>query len=133
MSSPKVARPTIAQQLQAVPVRNQRVELVEDARGLTVSVLIAYTGVMKPLSKALKMRRTRSYRLDGVGLAVYRRIDGQATLEQLTDWLVAEHRLSFHEGRTLLMWYLQTLMEKGLVVIAGGRPGAGAQKPEART
>jgi hypothetical protein len=123
----KARRPTIAQQLTAVRVRNQRVEQVDDARGATITVQLAYEGLMKPLAKALRMRRARSYRLDGLGLSVYRRIDGAATLEQLTDWLAAEHRLSFHESRTLLMWYLQMLMEKGLVVIAGTeRPAAGA-------
>jgi hypothetical protein len=109
----------MAQQLAAVPLRNHRVREAEDARGLVVTVDLSYPGLMKPLAKALKMRRSRDFRLDGVGLAVYRRLDGSATIEQLSDWLAGEHRLSFHEARTLLMWYLQTLMERGLVVIAG--------------
>jgi hypothetical protein len=119
-------RPSIAQQLAAVPVRNARVRATEDARGLTVTVDLLYPGLLKPLARALKMRKQRSYRLDGIGLAVYKRIDGKTTLETLVDWLADQQRLSFHEARTLLMQYLQTLMEKGLVVLAatGATPNA---------
>jgi hypothetical protein len=118
MPSPSPGRPSIEQQLLVVPVRNHRVQTAEDAKGLTVTVEMLYPGLMKPLVRLLKMRKQRSYRLDGIGLAVYRRVDGKAALEQLIDWLAEEHRLSFHEARTLLMQYLQTLMEKGLVVLA---------------
>jgi hypothetical protein len=124
------------QQLAAVPVRNEHVRAAEDARGLTVTVDLRYPGLIKPLVRALKMRRQRSYHLDGLGLAVYQRVDGEATLEQLVDWLAEAQRLSFHEARTLLMQYLQTLMEKGLVVLAATgsqKPEASGQKPEARS
>src|SRR4051812_6437019 len=97
--APKAPRPTIAQQLAAVPIRNQRVDETSDAHGSMFTAQLAYDGLMKPISKVLHLRTRRSYRLDRIGLAVYRRIDGVSTLEQLTDWMAAEHLLSFHESR----------------------------------
>ncbi len=122
--APKAADLSYAERLAAIPVRNQRVEAVELQDAATLTVPLSYGPVLRPLASLLKLRRTKSYRLDGLGLEVWRKVDGVATVESLVDWLAQEHRLSFHEARVLMTMYLQMLMERGLVVVAG-RTGAG--------
>jgi hypothetical protein len=119
-----VARPTIAKQLAVVPVRNASVQVDDQGDAAVVTVDLRYPLLLRPLVPLLRMRQRKGYRLDGIGLAVWRRIDDRATLAELVDWFATEHRLSFHESRALLLGYLQTLVNNGLVVLAGLNPAS---------
>lgn len=114
------SRPTFLEQLKATPVKNEMaVAAVDESTSLRITVPLVYPPWLRPIANTLHLRGKRSYELEGVGRAVYDRIDGDTSVEVLVDWLAAEHRLSFHEARVLVMKYLQMLMERGLVVIAG--------------
>jgi hypothetical protein len=115
-----VAAPSLAEQLQAIPIHNRGAYVERDSEaGVTLTVPLVYPALVRPLAKAMRLRQRRSYELDGVGHQVHRRIDGETTVGQLIDWCATEHRLSFHEARVLIMKYLQMLMERGLIVVGG--------------
>jgi hypothetical protein len=111
-------RPAFAAQLSSVPVRNERSEVRRDEpASLRVAVSLVYPPWLASLAQALHLRRERSYELEGVGRRVYEGIDGRASVASLIDDLAEEHRLSFHEARVLVMTYLKTLAERGLIVL----------------
>jgi hypothetical protein len=113
--------PTPEEQLRAVPLRNEKARLVEAANGSSaeVTVPLVYSAAMETLATLLRLRREKTYLLDGVGWAVYGRIDGKRTVQDLVAWFMDSYRLSFNEARVLMMRYLQMLMERGLVVVVG--------------
>ena len=118
--SDRSARRTFTEQLGATPIKNEKAVVDRgETAGVRVSVPLVYPSWLEALATAMRLRRQRTYELEGVGRAIYDRIDGETSVEVLVDWLAAEHRLSFHEARVLIMKYLQVLMERGLVVIAG--------------
>ena len=120
--SEKRSAPTFIDQLTATPIRNDKaVARVTETASLRVSVPQSYPAWVRPIAKTMHLRGEKSYELEGVGRSVFDRVDGETSVENLVDWLAAEHRLSFHESRVLIMKYLQMLMEHGLIVIAGGR------------
>ena len=120
-------------QLQAIPVRNQAVEMLpggpQDVR--IAAVPVKYPNWLAPMARWLGWAgRKRKYELEGLGLAVYERIDGRTTIENLVDWLMAEHRLSFFESRALILHYVHQLMTKALVVVAVRKEGRAEASPE---
>jgi hypothetical protein len=118
--SEKRSSPTFIDQLTATPIRNEKaVARVTERATLRVSVPQSYPAWVRPIANTMHLRGEKSYELEGVGRRVFDRVDGETSVENLVDWLAAEHRLSFHESRVLIMKYLQMLMEHGLIVIAG--------------
>jgi len=116
------SRPSFTEQLTATPIRNEKaMTRATEVASLRVSVPQTYPAWLRPLANTMRLRGEKSYELEGVGRSVYDRVDGETSVEDLVDWLAAEHRLSFHESRVLIMKYLQMLMERGLIVIAGRR------------
>jgi Coenzyme PQQ synthesis protein D (PqqD) len=114
--------PSFTEQLEATPIKNEKAAASPTGTDcVRISVPVVYPSWLGPVARALRLRGQRSYELEGVGRAVYDRVDGETSVEHLVDWLAAEHRLSFHEARVLIMKYLQMLMERGLIVIAGRR------------
>jgi len=108
----------LTQQLASIPIRNVRMRETPESDGsLVVEVDLAYNGLLRFISKPLKLRTTRRFRLEGLGLEVYRMVDGKKTFEVLIDEFAIRHKLTFFEGRAFLMQYLQMLMQKGLVAI----------------
>jgi Coenzyme PQQ synthesis protein D (PqqD) len=111
-----------ADQLEATPIKNEKAVMsITEADAVRVSVPLIYPAWLRPVANVMRFRKQRSYELEGVGRAVYDRVDGQTSVAALVDWLATEHQLSFHEARVLIMKYLQMLMERGLIVIAGKR------------
>jgi hypothetical protein len=120
---------SMAEQIAAVPVRNHTVRVEEQPGGTAAlaTVPLVYGPVLRPLAAVMKLRREKTFRLDDLGYALYRRIDGMRTVENLADELAQDQSLSFHEARVLVMRYLQILMVRGLVVLAkpvAGKPAA---------
>jgi hypothetical protein len=121
---------TFGEQLEARPIKNEKaVAHVTDAERLRISVPLIYPAWLGPAARALGLRKEKSYELEGVGRAVYDRVDGETSVESLVDWLAEAHRLSFHEARVLIMKYLQMLMERGLIVIVANAPPEGRANP----
>jgi hypothetical protein len=119
------ARLSFADQLEARPIKNEKaVTSPTEADAVRVRVPLVYPPWLRPAARALGLRKEKSYELEGVGRAVYDRVDGTSSVENLVDWLAEEHRLSFHESRALIMQYLQMLMQRGLIVIVSNAPSA---------
>jgi hypothetical protein len=115
--------PTFAEQLEARPIKNERaVASRTEDDAVRLRVPLVYPVWLRSAARALGLRQEKSFELEGVGRAVYDRVDGKNSVENLVDWLAREHGLSFHEARVLIMKYLQMLMERGLIVIAANAP-----------
>ena len=119
MSSPNSISFDFASQLRAIPIRNESVERLESASDyLVLGIKLKYEGLMLPVSKILSMRSMKKYRLDGLGLSIYRELDGKHDVESLIDLMMERHKLSFFEARALISQYLDMLMRRGIVAVA---------------
>ena len=107
-------------QLHAAPVRNAAVTVVSsaDADRLVVAVDLKYTGLRRLLARRLKARRRKQYELEGLGLELYQQLDGHRSVADLIEQLAGRYKLTFFEARALVLTYLRTLTDRGLVVMA---------------
>lgn len=104
--------------LRAVAVRNERANVSERADGSAViAVPVAYPRWLSAIAWALRLREARSVELDVLGMTLFRRIDGTTPIIDHIDTFAREHRLTFHEARSLVMRYFELLLARGLVVI----------------
>jgi len=107
MAKPRL---TFAGQLGAIPLPNRRLHVDEHHEGqarVIVETELRYRG----------LRTSRRYELTGIGLEVFRDIDGHKTFEQLIDQFAARHQLTFFETRALLLQYIGMLAARGIVVV----------------
>lgn len=103
--------------LLAVPVPNLRARVVEEHPDhLVIEVPLAWPLWLRPFRRLMGLRDQRRYRLDGLGLLLWRRIDGRTTVAGLVEILEREEALSFHESRLLLASWLGLLSRRALVV-----------------
>ncbi|MBP5234111.1 MAG: PqqD family protein [Planctomycetes bacterium] len=124
------------EQLHSVPVRNALARLVRersDERKEVYAVRQKYSGIARLLKGVLKLRDEKMYELSGIGLRIFRALDGKKNFVSLIDELKDEHQLTFYEARGLMLAYMQMLMERGLVVIVGLKEDGAAAAPEAGT
>ena len=116
-------------QLALEPLRNAKARLVSDAPAEVVLELDAvYAWWLGPLPRLLGAKKSKRLSLDGVALTVWRRIDDRVNLGQLIDGIAAEHQLEFNEARLLLLQFLRSLSQRGLVVL-GDRTDLGPTSP----
>lgn len=111
---------SLEEQLRVRPIRNVRVvrEPGPEPGQAVLRVELKY-GRLRWIAKWFKTRSTRSYIVDGVALALYDRMDGQATLGDLMAWMMREYALTFFEARGLLINFVHPLIERGLIVVVG--------------
>jgi hypothetical protein len=114
-----VGRPTIATQMAAVPIRNERLRVLEDATGVSLTRDVVYKAWMKPFVRFLRMPPSRTLRLEGIGWEVWKRLDGKTSIGDIVSTFAQERKLSYHESRALLMNYFRSLVERGVIVIVG--------------
>lgn len=120
--------PTPVEQLGLTVLRNARVRILDDAPArLRLEIDAVYPRWLGPLPRLLGARRVQRYALDGMSLAVWRRLDDRTTLGELCDWLAGDEQLGFHEARLLLLHFLHALAQKGLVVLGDRAATAGAE------
>jgi hypothetical protein len=107
------------EQLASIPMKNEKAKELPGAEPdtLVVEIELRYSGLMSLVSKMFKLIDRKRYVLDGVGKQVYESVDGKKSFEMLIDDFAARHKLTFFEGRALLMQYIKILMGKGIVVI----------------
>ena len=109
---------TFERHLNAVPIVNRHLTEHRDTQGdVVIDVELVYPFWARPLARLLRLRRTRGFVLDEIGLAVYRAIDGRRSVEDLIDAFADTHKLTFFEARAFLGQYLRTLMKHGLIAI----------------
>jgi len=107
-------------QLHTVPIRNTQAVVTDSERkpeAILVQVKLTYKGVLGPIAKWVNARRAKRYELAGLSREMFERVDGRTSVEQLVDWLCEQERLTFLEGRALVVHYLRDLMRRGLVVV----------------
>lgn len=124
------------EQLHSVPVRNALARLVReksDERREVYAVQQRYSGIARLLKGVLKLRDEKMYELSGIGLRIFRALDGKKNFVSLIDELKDEHQLTFYEARGLMLAYMQMLMERGLVVIVGLKEGGAGAAEGAET
>ena len=107
-------------QLEAAPIRNTSVTVLPSStpNRLVVAVDLKYTGFAARLARPLKARKQKKYQLDGLGLELYNQLDGRRTVANLIDELIVRYQLTFFEARALVLTYLRTLTDRGLIVMA---------------
>ncbi len=114
----------VLEQLRGIPVPNAGARVVSEetsgVRGgtLVLAVKQKYPRPINYLAGIMGLSRERRFQLDGIGLVLFRMMDGRRNVGDLIDWLMQEHLLTFFEARALFVRYLQVLMEKGVVVMA---------------
>ncbi len=107
------------EQLAAIAVANRQVQAQAEADGGgTVTVDQTYPGWMAPVVALFALRRQRCFRLDPIAWGLLQRADGTRTLLTEVEAVAAEHRLTFHEARVLVLACLALLMQRGVVVLA---------------
>jgi len=107
-------------QLHTLPIRNTQAVVSASERkpeAILVQVKLTYKGVLGPIAKWVNARRAKRYELAGLSREMFERVDGKTSVEQLVDWLCEQERLTFLEGRALVVHYLRDLMRRGLVVV----------------
>ena len=107
-------------QLGATPTRNAAVRVLGSSgeNRLVLAVDLKYAGASRPLARLLKTKKQKQYVLEGLGLELYNRLDGKRTVEHLVDELMAWYKLTFFESRAMVLTYLRTLTDRGLIVMA---------------
>ena len=108
--------------LEATPVRNAAAELAQEGpEGLSVSVKVKRPGyLVPPISWVIRRSPTRTVKLDRLGANVWSLCNGARTVEAVIDEFARVHRLSFHEARAAVTWYLSQLIQRGVLAIAVG-------------
>ncbi len=109
---------TPREQLAFVPLRNAKIRLVENATARALFEIDAvYPRWFGPLPRWLGAKQTKRFALDGLALAVWRRIDDRISLGGLIDAVAAEEQLEFNEARLLTLQFLRLLSQRGLIVL----------------
>ncbi len=111
-------------QLHAVPVRNEKLRICDsppDSDVLIVEVQLRYKGLLGGIARFVKARQRKRYELAGISRELFEKLDGECTVDELIDWLCKLDRLTFLEGRALVLHYLRSLMQRGLVVVVGDK------------
>ncbi|MBT3380231.1 MAG: PqqD family protein [Lentisphaerae bacterium] len=103
--------------LQACPVALKAVrEEHTEAGGLVVSVSVKSPKWHRWLGA--KGQVLRSYELDPFGQEIYRACDGTRDVVALTREFAAAHSLSYAEAEMSVTRFLNTLMGRGLIIMA---------------
>ena len=102
---------------------NQRITVTEDAEGIGLTQTLHYGWWLRPVRRLMNLPQSRVYRLEGTAVAVWRMLDDTATIGAIVETFAAEHRLSYHESRAMLMSYLRVLVNRGVIAIVGFEHG----------
>ncbi|MGN0844100.1 MAG: PqqD family protein [Kiritimatiellia bacterium] len=106
--------------LRAIPVRNPNATVADsktDPGTIEVGVQLTYRNPLaRFLHHLLNTANVKFFKLDRVGTAVYRSIDGKKCFEELIDEFAQAEKLTFFESRALLGSYFQTLTGAGIIV-----------------
>ena len=111
------------------PVINPMIKTEESEDGAVVLVIpVQRSGIPNVLSKSLSIPEQKKVQLDEVGSKVWKKIDGKATMSDLSKWMESEFKISQREAEISLNTYFQKLTEKGLVGMIVPLPKPGTQE-----
>ncbi|MGC4032051.1 MAG: PqqD family protein [Tepidisphaeraceae bacterium] len=101
--------------LNARPVRLVDADMAEKPDGGgTLTVTLRPPDRMKWLFK-LPAGSKKTFEFDGIGVFVWKNIDGKTSVEQIIKRLAKQYNLNLREAQVPTLQFLQTLMKKGLV------------------
>ena len=104
--------------MRARPVRNLAAEVSGEDGAPRVTVRQERPAwLAPPLSWVIRPRLRKSYRLEGMGLALWRQCDGSSRVIEIVERMAAEHRLTFHEARVVVSDYLERMVKRGLIAV----------------
>lgn len=110
----------------ARPVQVPRVRLVERPDGgANVTVEVLRPGWQRLLGTPRHAERT--FGLDAVGREVYEACDGKRTVGRLVGEFGRRRKCGRAESELAVTTFLETLVKKGLVVLAVRRPGGSSK------
>lgn len=72
-----------------------------------------------PISWVIPLGHQKKYELAGLSGEIFALIDDRSTVGELVDRVAESNQLTFHESRVSVTGYLQELVRRGIVVIAG--------------
>jgi len=116
------------------PVTNPTIKTEESQDGMiTLVIPVDRSGLPNLVSKSLSIPEQKKIQLDEVGSKVWRKIDGNTSISDLSRWMESEFKISQREAEVSLSTYFQKLTEKGLVgmIIPPPKPGTKEAAEEA--
>ena len=105
--------------LRATPLHNPAAEVACAQDGLVAVTVQARKPryLIGPLAWIIRLRLTRTYRLDRLGSQVWNLCDGRREVERIVEIFAEQHRLTFHEARVAVTGYLRQLIERGAIAV----------------
>lgn len=104
--------------LDAVAVKNEAVREADRDGMLVLHVPIRKTWYnVPPFSWVMPYRPERGFAMDQLGAWVWQHCDGEQTIEHMIEAFAAKHKLRFHEARLAITSFLQSMVERGIVVL----------------
>ncbi len=117
----KAERPRIARRdaLRVHPVRNPNLEWELDEEGVVTATLRRPDNLKSRLIGSFLMApETRQLKLDEVGTFVWNLCDGQHTVNDIVEAMVARYKLSRREVEVSLTEFLRMLAKRGMIAVA---------------
>ena len=114
-------KPTVtrAQALRIFPVRNPGLEWEEDEEGLVRATMVRRTDLWGRLvASALSTPETRQLQLDEVGSFVWQLCDGEHSMNDLVETMMAKYKLGRREVEASLNEFMKMLAKRGMVAVA---------------
>ena len=115
--------------LSSRPVLNPAIKTEESEDGMVILVIpVERSGLPNVVSKSLSIPEKKKVQLDEVGSKVWRKIDGNISMSELSKWMESEFKISQREAEVSLNTYFQKLTEKGLAGMIVPNPKPGTQE-----
>jgi hypothetical protein len=121
MFSKKTKTPPITREdsLAMRPIRMADVEMdVDDAGNGKLRVPMRPTRIASFLGAKLPPR-PKTFEFDAVGVYLWKQLDGKTSVEQLIRRIGKQYNLELRQAEASTVAFLKTLMQKGLVGMAG--------------
>jgi hypothetical protein len=110
-------------------VINPVIKTEESEDGTIILVIpVSRSGLPNLVSKSLSIPEKKKVQLDEVGSKVWRKIDGNTSMSDLSKWMESEFKISQREAEVSLSTYFQSLTEKNIAGMIVPPPKPGTQE-----
>ncbi len=90
----------------------------EDTEYIQLKIKLTHGWFAKIINILYKMRDYKKHLLTGFNCELYRLIKSKPIrMRDLIQWLIDREKLSFFEGRALMMQYIGNMMQRALIVV----------------
>jgi len=121
--------------LESRPLVNPMIKIEETEPGIvTLLVPIDRKGIPAILSKSVTIPDHKKIQLDEIGSKVWGKMDGKASMSDISRWMVEEFKITPREAELSLSAFFDKLSSKGLVglMVPPPKPGTEEAKEEAK-